>query len=82
MYKREIIIDDELCHHSMASQWQLKIWPLADSDNLEVEWAKEVYTKESLPSSPDDESGLNESINFTHKNNLVEFKKWLNPNKS
>ena len=75
-------IDDELCHHSMASQWQLKIWPLADSDNLEVEWAKKVCNKESLPSSPDDESGLNESIKFTHKHNWVEFKKWLNPNRS
>ncbi|XP_065883825.1 uncharacterized protein [Dysidea avara] len=73
-------IDDELCHHSMASQWQLQIWPLADSDNLEVEWAKKVCNKESLQSS--EESGLNESVKFTHKHNWVEFKKWLNPNRS
>ena len=74
------VIDDELCHHSFASQWQLQIWPVPDSVNLEVEWAKKVCLKESLQSS--DESGLNESIKFTHKDNWVDFKKWLNPNRS
>ena len=73
-------IDDELCHHTDAWDWQLEIWPLADFDNLEVEWAKKVCVKESLRSS--DERGLNESIKFTHKDNWVKFKKWLNPGRS
>ena len=31
-------IDDELCHHSPASFWQLKVWPIASTENLELEW--------------------------------------------
>ena len=73
-------IDDELCHHSMASFWQLQVWPLNDTDNLEVEWAKKVCNKDAMHSP--DGRGLNENITFTNKSNWIEFKKWLNPNRS
>ncbi|XP_065884485.1 uncharacterized protein [Dysidea avara] len=73
-------IDDELCHHSMASFWQLQIWPLADSENLELEWAKKVCSKNAIHTP--DGHGLNESIKFTETSNWIEFKKWLNPNRS
>ena len=73
-------IDDELCHHSMASFWQLQIWPLADSENLELEWAKKVCNKNSIRTP--DGRGLNESIKFTQMSNWIEFKKWFNPNRS
>jgi len=73
-------IDDELCHHSMASFWQLQIWPLADSENLELEWAKKICSKNSIHTPGG--RGLNESVKFTQKSNWVEFKKWLNPKRS
>jgi len=74
-------IDDELCHHTDAWDWHLEICPVDDCDNLEVEWAKKVCVKGSLQSL-DNDIGLNKSIKFTHKDNWVKFKSWLNPNRS
>lgn len=70
-------IDDELCHHSPSSFWQLKVWPIADTENLELEWVKMICLKNALPSP--DGGGLNESIKFTHHDNWLSFKQWFFP---
>ena len=72
-------IDDELCHHSPASFWQLKIWPIASTENLELEWIKKICLKASLPSPDADGDGLNESIKFTSMNTWTVFKDWFFP---
>lgn len=71
-------IDDELCHHSPASFWQLQVWPVEDNENLELEWIKKLCLKDALPSI--DGGGLNESIKFTGMETWKDFKKWFYPN--
>ena len=70
-------IDDELCHHSPASFWQLKVWPIASTDNLELEWIKKMCLKHALPSP--DGGGLNEYIKFTSMDTWKAFKDWFYP---
>lgn len=70
-------IDDELCHHSPASFWQLKVWPIASTENLELEWIKKICLKDALPSL--DGGGLNENIKFSYKDTWLAFKKWFYP---
>ena len=70
-------IDDELCHHSPASFWQFKVWPIASTEDLELEWIKKMCVKDALPSP--DGGGLNESIKFTSMKTFNAFKKWFYP---
>jgi len=71
-------IDDELCHHSPASFWQLQVWPILPTDNLELEWIKKICLKHALPSP--EGGGLNESIKFTSMDVWLAFKEWFYPN--
>lgn len=54
------------------------MWPIASTENLEIEWIKKICLKDALPSP--DGPGLNENIKFTSVNNYKTFKTWFFPN--
>ena len=78
--KREEIreIDDDLCHHTQECEWSLKVLPVSNPANLEVEWSKKVVEKTSLVSAYDTR-GLNEQLTFTSFDSWKEFSDWFFP---
>ena len=78
--KREEIseIDDELCHHTDMSGWEITVWPLQPDQNLEVEWAKKNIEHDALNSR--EERGLTEDMRFTSTTSFDKFWDWFAPN--
>ena len=70
-------IDDELCHHTDASGWDITVWPLGPLQNLEVEWSKKIIEHDSLQTK---ETGLNHDMKFTSMTNFDLFWQWFSPN--
>jgi len=71
-------IDDELCHHTDSSGWEITVWPLQPDQNLEVEWAKKNIEHDALNSR--EEKGLTEDMKFTSISNFDKFWDWFAPN--
>lgn len=71
-------IDDELCHHTDASGWEITVWPLQAGEMLEVEWVKKVIQQDSL-NSKEGSSGINEEITFSSMESLQKFWDWFSP---
>ena len=71
-------IDDELCHHTDSSGWEIIVWPLQPDQNLEVEWAKKIVEHEALTSK--EETGLNEDMEFSSATAFDKFWDWFSPN--
>lgn len=79
-------VDDELCHHTGASGWELTVVPLEVGQSLEVEWAKKVVEHDALVQSKEEEDeegrghGQNEGLTFTAMKNFDSFWEWFSPN--
>ena len=71
-------IDDELCHHTDSSEWEITVWELQTQD-LEVETAKKVIEQEALVTK-ESQKGLTEKINFTSMAAFDKFWEWFSPN--
>ena len=72
-------IDDELCHHTDSSGWEISVWPLQLDQVLEVEWAKKIIEHDSLVATVA-EKGLNEGMSFSSMKNFDSFWEWFSPN--
>ena len=77
--KREDItsIDDELCHHTECSMWEIIILQIQSHD-LEFECAKKVIELNSL-TSKDRQKGLNEQLRFTSMQSFDRLWEWFCP---
>lgn len=72
-------IDDELCHHTESSGWEISVWPLQPDQDLEAEWAKKIIENNSL-SSREESGKLNETLPFSSMNAVDKFWEWFSPN--
>ena len=71
-------IDDELCHHTDSSEWEVTVWQL-HSEDLEVECAKKVIELEALTSN-ETPKGLTEELRFTSMDRFDMLWDWFSPN--
>ncbi|XP_064404262.1 uncharacterized protein LOC135349648 [Halichondria panicea] len=78
--KREEIreIDDELCHHTEMSGWDLTVWVLEDEDDLDVECGKKSIEHNALVSK--DGNGITEEMSFGNRGAFDKFWDWFMPN--
>jgi len=71
-------IDDELCHHTDSSEWEVTVWQL-HTESLEVECAKKAIELEALTSS-ENPKGLTEELRFTSMDRFDMLWDWFSPN--
>lgn len=71
-------IDDELCHHTDISGWELKVWVINTNEDIEVEYGKKVIEYDALTSPSG--IGINEHMTFTSMDTFDTFWEWLSPN--
>ena len=78
--KREHIanVDDELCHHTECSEWEITIWPPQTTD-LEFECAKKVIELNAMTST-EIQSGLTDVLCFTSMGSFDKLWEWFSPN--
>lgn len=70
-------IDDELCHHTECSEWEITVWP-HQADDLEFEYAKKIIELNAL-SSKESQKGLTEKLRFTSMRSFNRFWDWFSP---
>lgn len=77
--KREDIadVDDELCHHTECSEWEITVWPSQKTD-LEFECAKKIIELKAL-TSKETQKGLNEKLCFTTMKSFDKLWEWFSP---
>ena len=77
--KREDLtsIDDELCHHTECSEWEIRVWT-PQSRNLECECAKKIIELNTL-SSKETQRGLNEKLSFSTMEGFDKLWEWFSP---
>lgn len=70
-------IDDELCHHTECSEWDITVWP-HPADDLEFECAKKIIELKALPSKKN-QKGLTEKLCFTTMGSFNRLWDWFSP---
>lgn len=71
-------IDDELCHHTECSEWEITIWQL-QTQHLEFECAKKIIELNAL-TSKEMQKGLTETLCFTSMHSFDLLWEWFCPN--
>lgn len=77
--KREDIssVDDELCHHTDSTEWEVRVWTSQPND-LEFDCAKKIIEQNAL-SSKDTQIGLNDKLHFSTMDEFERFWEWFSP---
>ena len=71
-------IDDELCHHTECSEWEIRIWT-PQSNDLQYECAKKIIEMNTL-TSKNTQNGLTEKLSFTTMESFDKLWEWFSPN--